>query len=327
MWASFTEFSAFELECTVTAAFATDLLLGDPPWLPHPVRAIGKAAEMLERTVTRIAGRSRLAGTVFTATIVLGAWMAAAMLVRAASAVNPIGGLLVETLLIYTALAARDLDVHSRRVFTALATGDLPQARRFLAAIVGRDTDQLAEPEIVRAAVETVAENTVDGVVAPLVFAILGGAPAALAYKAVNTLDSMVGHKDERYREFGWASARLDDAANYLPARLARFLFAAAAWLCRLDAAGSWRASWRDGHKTASPNAGISEAAVAGALGVQLGGTNLYDGQPMAGPLLGNALRPLIAGHIPQAIRLMYVVALLTLVAGLGGRMVAWHVW
>ncbi|HEX3659457.1 MAG TPA: adenosylcobinamide-phosphate synthase CbiB [Pirellulales bacterium] len=327
MWPNFIALSAFDLEFTVTAAFATDLLVGDPRWLPHPVRLIGKAADWLEAAITRLAGRGKLAGVAFTAVIVVGTWAAAVALVGLAASLSPLLGLLVEILLIYTALAARDLDVHSRRVFTALAAGNLPQARAHLAAIVGRDTEPLDEPEIVRAAVETVAENTVDGVVAPLVFAILGGAPAALAYKAVNTLDSMVGHLDVRYRSFGWASARLDDAANYLPARLARLLFPLAARVCRLDAAGSWRISWRDGQKTASPNAGISEAAVAGALGVQLGGTNFYDGQPVAGPHLGDARHPLEPRHILQTIRLMYVVSLLSLVIGLAGRMLAWHAW
>ena len=333
MWPSFTGLSAFDLlstfsgECSVTAAFATDLLLGDPRWLPHPVRLIGKAAGGLEAGLTRLVGRGHLAGMVFTVALVAGTWAAAAALVSLAAACDPRLGLLVETLLVYTALAARDLDVESRRVCRDLNAGNLPQARLHLAAIVGRDTGRLDEPEIVRATVETVAENTVDGVVAPLLFAIIGGAPAALAYKAVNTLDSMVGHLDDRYRRFGWASARLDDAANYLPARLARLLFALAALACRLDAAGSWRICRRDGRKTASPNAGISEAAVAGALGVQLGGVNYYGGQPVAGPHLGDPLRPLERQQIPQAIRLMYVVSLLTLIVGLGIRMLAWHAW
>ncbi|HEX4148083.1 MAG TPA: adenosylcobinamide-phosphate synthase CbiB, partial [Pirellulales bacterium] len=308
----------------MTAAFATDLLVGDPRWLPHPVRLIGKAASGLEAALARLLGRGYLAGVVFTVTLVAGSWLAAAALVALAAAYDPRLGLLVETLLVYTALAARDLDVESRRVFTDLAAGSVSRARQSLAAIVGRDTAGLGEPEIVRAAVETVAENTVDGVVAPLLFAMIGGAPAALAYKAVNTLDSMVGHLDDRYRRFGWASARLDDLANFVPARLARPLFALAAVVCRLNAVGSWRISRRDGHKTASPNAGISEAAVAGALGVQLGGVNFYGGEPVAGPLLGDPLRPLERADIPRTIRLMYVVSLLTLVTSLGMRMLAW---
>jgi adenosylcobinamide-phosphate synthase len=212
-------------------------------------------------------------------------------------------------------------------VFRALEAGDLPLARRDLSQIVGRETSRLDEPEVVRATVETVAENTVDGVVAPLVFALCGGAPAAIAYKAINTLDSMVGHLDQRYRKFGWASARLDDAANYVPARLARFLFPLASWICGFDAAGCWKIAWRDGHKSPSPNAGISEAAVAGALGVRLGGVNYYDGAAVSRPHLGDPLRALARRHIPAAIRLMYVVAFLTLALGTALRMLVWHVW
>ena len=203
----------------------------------------------------------------------------------------------------------------------------MPRARRALSMIVGRDTQSLDESEVVRATVETVAEGSVDGVVAPLVFALVGGAPAAMAYKAINTLDSMVGHRDDRYRRFGWASARLDDVANLVPARLARLLYPLASLACGCDATRSWRVAWRDGRKSPSPNAGIPEAAMAGALGVRLGGTNFYDGVATVRPYLGEPLAALAASHIPAAIRLMYVVSLLALLLGLGLRMAIWHAW
>jgi adenosylcobinamide-phosphate synthase len=315
------------LEWCLPAAFALDLALGDPRWLPHPVRLIGLAATKLERILAYCIGRTYLAGVLFTTLIVGGTWAVAASLLLVAADWDWRAGLLVQTLLLYTTLAARDLDVESSHVYRALANDDLPAARRALSMIVGRDTHSLDEAEVVRATVETVAESSVDGVVAPLLFAVVGGAPAAMAYKAINTLDSMVGHRDELYGRFGWASARLDDLANLIPARLARLLYPAASFVCGCDALRAWRIAWRDGRKSPSPNSGIPEAAMAGALGVRLGGTNFYDGVATVRPYLGEALAPLAVNHIPAAIRLMYVVSVLTLTLGLGVRMLVWHAW
>ena len=309
------------------AAFALDLALGDPRWLPHPVRLIGLGAMVLEKALTYFVGRTYLAGVLFTTLIVAGTWTIAAAMVVAAAAWDWRAGLVVQTLLLYTTLATRDLDVESSRVYRALADNDLPSARRELSMIVGRDAKSLDEAEVIRATVETVAESSVDGVVAPLIFALLGGAPAAMAYKAINTLDSMVGHRDVRYGRFGWASARLDDAANLVPARLARLLYPVASLLCGHNAVASWKIGWRDGRKSPSPNAGIPEAAMAGALGVRLGGTNFYDGVAAVRPYLGEALVPLALEHIPAAVRLMYVVSVLTLCSGLAVRMLVWHAW
>lgn len=327
MWNSFIESSGVSLVWCLPAAFALDLALGDPRWLPHPVRIIGFAATILEKLFVSWLGRSYLSGVLFTAVIVGGAWAATAALVTGAAACDWRAGLIVETLLLYTTLAARDLDIESRRVHRALADNDLPSARRALSMIVGRDTNDLDEAEVVRATVETVAESSVDGVVAPLVFAMIGGAPAAMAFKAINTLDSMVGHRDDRYLRFGWASARLDDVANLVPARLARLVYPVASFICGHNALRTWRVAWRDGRNSPSPNAGIAEAAVAGALGVRLGGTNFYDGVASVRPHLGEPLVPLGREHIPAAIRLMYCVAVLTLLFGLGIRMLAWHAW
>jgi adenosylcobinamide-phosphate synthase len=313
------------------AAFALDLACGDPRWLPHPVRMIGWSAERLEGQLERAIGRGYAAGLLFTLAIVGGVWAAAAALVAVANDWDWRAGIAMQIVLLYTTLAVRDLDVESRPVFDALAAGDLREARSKLSRIVGRDTAQLDEPEIVRATVETIAESTVDGIVSPLVFALLGGAPAALAYKAINTLDSMVGHRDDRYERFGWASARLDDAANFIPARLSRWLFPLAAAWRGLSAGRCWRIACRDGHKSPSPNAGIPEAAMAGALGVQLGGTSLYDGEAVVRPQLGDALYALERKHIPAAIGVMYAVALLALTFGvaLGAaiRMAACRAW
>ncbi|HVA47084.1 MAG TPA: adenosylcobinamide-phosphate synthase CbiB [Pirellulales bacterium] len=327
MWNSFIELSGANVEWCLPAAFALDLALGDPRWLPHPVWMIGIAATTLEKLFVYCLGRTYFAGLLCTAVIVGGTWAITAALVTAATVCDWRTGLVAQTLLLYTTLAARDLAVESGHVYRALASDDLPQARRALSMIVGRDTRSLDESEVVRAAVETVAESSVDGVVAPLVFALLGGAPAAMAYKAINTLDSMVGHRDDRYRRFGWASARLDDVANLVPARLARLIYPAASLLCGYNALRTWRTAWRDGRNSPSPNAGIAEAAVAGALGVRLGGTNFYEGVACARPFLGESLVPLARDHIPAAVRLMYCVSVLTLFLGLGLRMLAWHAW
>ena len=327
MWSnSIASFGADSPWC-LPAAFALDLALGDPRWLPHPVRITGVVATYLERFLVYCLGRTYLAGLLFTTVIVAGAWAVAASLVAAAAAWDWRAGLAVQTLLLYTTLAARDLHVETDRVYRSLVDHDLAAARRALSMIVGRDTHSLDETEVVRAAVETVAESSVDGVVAPIVFGLIGGAPVAMAYKAINTLDSMVGHRDEHYVRFGWASARLDDLANLIPARLARLLYPLASLLCGYDAVRTWRVAWRDGGKSPSPNAGIPEAAVAGALGVQLGGTNSYDGVASVRPYLGESLVPLDREHVRAAIRLMYCVSALTLLFGLGLRMLLWRAW
>ena len=327
MWNNFIESSGDSLTWGVLAAFALDLICGDPQWLPHPVRLLGRMATVLENILVRWFGRTYAVGVVFTLLIVGTTWLATTLLVAGTWQWDWRAGMLTETLILYTTLAARDLDHECRMVFAALEHGDLSLARRNLSRIVGRDTEGLDESEVVRATVETMAENTVDGVVSPLFFAFVGGAPAAMTFKAINTLDSMVGHRTDRYLRFGWASARLDDLVNFVPARLSRLLFPLAAWICGLDSAGCWRIVRRDGHNSPSPNAGIPEAAVAGALGVQLGGVNYYRGARLFRPLLGDPLNPLHRDDVLRATRLMYTVSILTLIAGVTARSIACRVW
>ena len=290
----------------VLAAVLLDLLFGDPRWLPHPVVAIGKLIAALEKPLRRLVTNERIGG-VFLLLLTVGitagfAWGA----VQGAALIHPAAGVAVSAILGWTCLAARSLHGESKLVADALQRGDLPEARRYLSYIVGRDTAELPEPEIWRGAVETVAENTSDGVIAPLLFLMVGGAPLALAYKAVNTLDSMVGYRNERYLRFGWASARLDDLANLVPARLTGLLMALVAPLVGLLGRNAWRIMLRDGRNHLSPNSGIPEAAAAGALGVQLGGTNIYFGKPVAKPTIGDPLNPLDAAAWRGAVRLMY---------------------
>jgi adenosylcobinamide-phosphate synthase len=302
------------------AGFILDLLLGDPPWLPHPVRLIGRLALWAEPRCRALTRHEYLAGALFACGIIGvaggGVWLALWGLQQ----LHPLLAWLATVYFMLTGLAVRDLAQEAGAVWRALQAQELDRARQRLSRIVGRDTAHLDSPEIVRAAVETVAESTLDGIIAPLVFAVLGGAPALWAYKAVNTLDSMVGHREAPYTRFGWTAARLDDVANFVPARLGLLLCAAGALLTGGRAARCLWIGLRDGQKHPSPNAGLPEAAMAGALGVRLGGKNTYDGVEEVRPYLGDALRPLDPGCIPQAIRLMYATSAVTLAAGLGAR-------
>lgn len=296
----------------LTAA-ALDVAMGDPRGLPHPVRVMGRLIAWFDqhvRTVCRSALTLRLAGLCLAVALPALAFFVGHMVIEQAAAFSTVLGNAVTIALAYTTLAGRDLLDHARSVSRELACNNLPGARRAVAMIVGRDTARLSEPEVVRATVETIAESTADGVVAPLLYLTVGGAPLALAYKAVNTLDSMIGHRDARYADLGWASARLDDLANWVPARLTGGLIAVSAGLAtrqwhRVRASG-W-ILYRDGHKHPSPNSGRPEAAMAGALGIQLGGVNHYDGHPSERPYLGDYRRPLMASDIEGASRIMMV--------------------
>jgi adenosylcobinamide-phosphate synthase len=310
----------------VGAAVVLDLLLGDPRWFPHPVVLIGRLITGLEPRLRRLVANERLAGALLLVLTLAGTVAVGWGVVAAAGRLHPLAGTMVATVLAWSCLAARSLHRESGLVAAALAQDDLPAARRSLSYIVGRDTAALEAPEIWRGAVETVAENTADGVIAPLCYLLLGGPVLALAYKAVNTLDSMVGYQNDRYRHFGWASARFDDLVNFLPARLTGLLMALAAPLVGLSGRAAWRIMRRDGGNHASPNSGIPEAAAAGAVGVQLGGTNVYFGQPMAKPTIGDPLRPLDASAWQGAVRLMYGAEALLLAGWLAVKVWRWKV-
>lgn len=299
----------------VLAAVALDLILGDPRALPHPVVAIGRLISALEAPLRRMFSNPRLAG-VFLLLITVGVTYGIAwILVAGAFAVSSVAGFVVSLYIAWVSLAARSLHLESGKVAEALERGDVPAARLALSYIVGRETAELDEPDIVRGAVETVAENTGDGVIAPLFYLMLGGPPLAMAYKAVNTLDSMVGYKNDRYLHFGWASARFDDVVNYIPARLTGLLMVLAAPFCRLSGSGAWRILLRDCRNHSSPNSGFPEAAAAGALGVMLGGANRYFGRSVEKPTIGDAYLPLSLAAYGGVVRLMYGAEML-LVAG-----------
>jgi len=305
----------------VVLAFLFDLTLGDPRWLPHPVVAMGKVTASLERMLRcprHPPWWQRLAGTLTAVTLVGMAALSGTLAVRCASNAHPVAGLVVEVVLVYTTVAARSLTDHLLPIHHALVRLDLPAARRAVSLVVGRDTPDLDETEVARAAVESAAESTCDGIVAPLFFAFLGGAPLALAYRAINTLDSMLGYRDERYRHFGWCAARLDDLANLLPARLTAVLLLVAGALHGYDWHRALRTLARDARSHPSPNSGYPEAAMAGVLGVRLGGWNSYRGVASFRPYLGGSGRLPQAGDIPAALAVVRTTSWLALVFSVG---------
>lgn len=315
------------LEYQILAAIVLDLILGDPRWFPHPVKLIGRFASALESPMRRTIGNARLAG-IATALVVIGTMgVATALLIMGAYRINPICGSVVSILLLYTTFAARDLASHSAAVYRALKKGDLEHAKYRVSWMVGRDTDCLDESGIVRAAVESVAENTVDGVTAPLFFAALGGPAGAMIYKAINTLDSTFGYKNERYIDFGWASAKIDDLANYLPARLTAPVVVLAACLMKLRPANALRICLRDSRKHASPNSGITEAAFAGAMGVQLGGLLHRKGKPVEMPRLGEPIVELQPAHLKRVNALMLATMVLSAAGFVGLRLGFTYLW
>ncbi len=310
------------LELQILLAVALDLLLGDPKGWPHPVNLIGKAATRLEGVLRRHVRNLRTAGILAVITIVGGTGLLTMLLLYVLDQIHPLLKDLTVVYLIYSGIAARSMVDHSTRVEMALRQHDLPQARRHTALICGRDTGHLDEPGVARAGVESVAESMVDGVTAPLFYVLLAGPVGLMIYKAINTLDSLFGYRNEQYRLFGWAAARLDDLANFIPARLTGLLVPVAAGIAGLDARNAWRIFRRDRRQHTSPNAGHTEAAVAGALHLQLGGPGWYGGNRVEKPFLGNpgvAPRPV---HIQQANVLLLVTSGLVLLGGLGLRLV-----
>jgi adenosylcobinamide-phosphate synthase len=299
------------LELQIELAIVLDLLIGDPRWLPHPVKLIGNSAAWLERPMRNAIRNARVAG-VATALVVISttALLSWGILFVAGVAGTPWRDA-ASILMLYFTFAAHDLAGHALRVSKALRENDLQGARALVSRMVGRDTACLDERGVVRAVVESVAENTVDGVTAPLFFAFLGGPVGALTYKAISTLDSTFGYRNERYLYFGWASARIDDVAAWVPARLTLPFISLAAAFTGLHPWLALRCGLRDGGKHASPNSGISEAASAGALRVQLGGPLIREGRLSQAPLLGENLQPLQRRHISAAVRLMLATALL----------------
>jgi len=276
---------------SLAAAYLLDWAAGDPEWIPHPVRLIGAGTQAGEKFLRRFGKNPRyevVSGGLLAISVTIGSGLLTYWLIRKITHRSRGLGTAFEIALAATCLATRNLLDETSAVLAALERGDLNAAREKLSRIVGRDTDSLDEAEICRAVIETIAESLSDGIIAPLFYLAIGGVPLAMAYKAINTLDSMIGHMDDRYLYFGRVAARMDDAANYLPARLTALLICTATLLLEPPAVRPALTTWlSDGHKHASPNAGQPESAMAGALQVRLGGTNTYQGEVIHAPIMG----------------------------------------
>ena len=298
-----------------TAGFVLDFIFGDPSWLYHPVRIIGKGIELGERILRKLFREKHLvlAGAVLWVIIAGVSFLIPLGLLFLAQKIHPGVRFALETFWCFQILAARSLCRESGKVYDRLQEDDLPGARRAVSMIVGRDTESLTGEGVTKAAVETVAENTSDGVTAPLIYMMIGGAPLGFLYKAVNTMDSMLGYKNDRYLYFGRIPAGMDDIFNYIPARITALAMIAAAYLTGLDGRNAWRIYRRDRKKHASPNAAQTESVCAGALRVQLAGDAVYFGKLYKKELIGDRLRPIEPRDIKRAQRLMYVTALLLL--------------
>lgn len=301
---------------SIYTGYALDLIIGDPYSFPHPVRYIGKLISIVEKQIRKITSSDKglkIAGF-FLWFIVVGATFGITTLVLQLFKFNKLAYFIVNTILIYTTLATKCLKDESVKIYKVLKTGDLEKSRIQLSYIVGRDTTNLNEKEIVRATVETVAENTVDGIIAPLFYGFIGGAPLAMAYKAVNTLDSTVGYKNDKYYYLGFASAKIDDIANYIPARLGVVLLSLGSLFAGFNFKDALKIGIRDRKNHKSPNCAFSEGAVAGALGIQLGGTNVYFGKEVYKPTIGDKTREIEFEDIVRTNKIMYSSSIISII-------------
>lgn len=313
----------------LTLAFVFDLLIGDPPKWPHPVKWIGTFIGQLDKTLNKGHHKKRN-GLMMLLIVLLLVLVITAGITYLAYQLHWMVGMVVEAVLVSTTIAQKSLRQAGMDVYRPLVNGNMAKARLKLSYIVGRDTDQLDESEIVRGTVETVAENTSDGITAPLFWALIGGAPLAMVYRAINTCDSMVGYKNEKYSEFGWASARLDDVVNWIPSRITGFLML----LGCPSRYHTWKKRWTilftDAKRHPSPNSGWTEAAVAALLGVQLGGRNVYKGVVSHRAEMGEKRVPLKAVHIRKTIQIMHLASwlFLLLICLVGGVLIViTHSW
>lgn len=302
----------------IVAGFILDLIFGDPHSLPHPICLIGNLISFLERSLRKIFGFSNngllFGGGVLVLIVISTCFALPYALLYLAGMVNPWFAFALETLMFYQIFATKCLRDESMKVYYALQKGDLDEARLMLSWIVGRDTKNLSEAEVTKGAVETIAENTADGIIAPMFYMFLGGAPLAFLYKGINTMDSMVGYKNEKYLYFGRCAAKLDDVANFIPARITGVLMIGAAYFLNLDVQGAWKTFWRDRYNHLSPNSAMTESVAAGALNIQLGGGHFYFGKWVHKDTIGDDIRPVKAEDIVATNSLLYMTAILSLI-------------
>lgn len=298
--------------------FILDLIFGDPHWLPHPICLIGNLISFLDKRLRKLFGPSDrgllFGGFVLVVLVTSIAFIVPFVILMAAGFVSPYLALVLETIMCYQIFATKCLKDESMNVYHELVKKDLVEARVKLSWIVGRDTKELDEDEVIKGAVETVAENTADGIIAPMLYMFLGGAPLAFLYKGINTMDSMVGYKNDTYLFFGRCAAKLDDLANLIPARLTGIFMIAAAFIAGYNGRGAWKIFWRDRYNHLSPNSAMTESVTAGALDIQLGGDHYYFGKLVHKDTIGDNIRPVECEDIKRANVLLYVTAILSII-------------
>ncbi len=301
----------------IVAGFILDLIFGDPHWLPHPICLIGNLIGFLEKNLRRLLAPGKTAlllGGALMVVIVLSLSFAVPYAVlMLAEQVSPWLRFALETVMFYQIFATKCLRDESMKVYTALHNNDLEDARVKLSWIVGRDTKELTTEEVTKGAVETVAENTADGIIAPMFYMFIGGAPLAFLYKGINTMDSMVGYKNDKFLYFGRCAAKLDDVANFIPARITGILMILASYFLNMNAAGAWKIFWRDRYNHLSPNSAMTESVTAGALNIQLGGDHYYFGKLVHKDTIGDNIRPVVAEDIVAVNNLLYMTAVISL--------------
>lgn len=300
-----------------TIGLVLDFIIGDPNNPFHPVRMIGALGSKLENITRRVFKNLKISGFITWLGVILITFLVNSLIVRLAFSISYILGIIIEGILLYFCISSKGLKVEGLKVIKVLESGDIKGARKQLSYIVGRDTEVLDEEGIIRAVIETVAENTSDGIIAPLLFGALGGAPLAMTYKAVNTCDSMFGYKNDKYIDFGFVSAKMDDLFNYIPARLTGYLVIFAAFILALDYKNSYRIYKRDRYNHTSPNSAHPESAVAGALGIRLGGTNYYFGKIVEKPTIGDKNKVIEISDLYKTNNILLVVTLLGFSVGL----------
>lgn len=308
-----------EIAIVLILGYIFDLILGDPTWIPHPVVLIGRLISLCEKVFRNLFSKDNrgefLGGICTLVVVAVISFLVPFALIKLAKSISPWIGYGLEVLWCWQILAGKSLAKAARDVMEPLKAGDLQEARVKLSYIVGRDTEGLSQEEVIKATVETVAENTSDGIIGPMIFMAVGGVPLGFLYKAVNTLDSMVGYKNEKYLYFGRASAKMDDVFNFIPSRLTALVMCIVSGFMGLDRKGAFRIWKRDGKKHLSPNSGNPESACAGALGVELGGNAYYFGKFYEKASLGDPLRPIEVRDIERVNKLMYLTNLFTLVS------------
>lgn len=298
--------------------FIIDLIVGDPHSIPHPVIFIGKLISAIEKVVRKIFPKTvrgeNVAGGVLWLLVIVISTAVPALLLWLSYGLNTWLGLALESIMCWQILATKSLKDESMKVYAALKTGNIEKSRYAVSMIVGRDTAELDDKAVARAAVETVAENTSDGIVAPLMFLAIGGAPLGFFYKAVNTMDSMLGYVEMPYKNIGLVPAKMDDVVNFIPARFSAFLMLIGGWILRLDVKNGWKVFNRDRFNHASPNSAQTESVCAGLLGLRLAGDAWYHGELHKKKYIGDALREIEYEDIPRACRLLYATAILSLI-------------